>query len=64
MTLSHSFRSSGAKEFKSLQETQMIKKDQAFMREIKQGLAQLEKGQRFSFEEVFGKSASSPKRKK
>ena len=53
-----------AEEFESLKETQEIKKDPALMREIKQGLAQLEKGQRFSFEEVFGKSAPSPKRKK
>ena len=53
-----------AEEFESLKETQEIKKDPALMKEIKQGLAQLEKGQKFSFEEVFGASSPVPKRKK
>ena len=51
-------------EFESLKETQEIKKDPALMKEIKQGLAQLEKGHKFSFEEVFGESSPVPKRKK
>ena len=53
-----------AEEFESLKETQEIKKDSALMKEIKQGLSQLEKGQRFSFDEVFGQSSPAPKRKK
>ena len=53
-----------AEEFESLKETQEIKKDSALMKEIKQGLSQLEKGQRFSFDEVFGQSSPASKRKK
>ncbi len=53
-----------AEEFESLKETQEIKKDQALMKEIKQGLAQLEKGHRYSFEDVFGPLSPTPKRKK
>ncbi len=41
-------------EFASWQETREIQRDPALMREIKQGLRQLEKGKRFTFEEVFG----------
>ena len=43
-----------ADEFASWQETRAIRRDPALMREIKRGLRQLEKGQRFTFEEVFG----------
>ena len=45
-----------AEEFESWQETRDIQRNPALMREIKQGLSQLEKGQCFSFEEVFGES--------
>jgi len=51
-------------EFESLQETRDIQRDPTLMQEIKQGLAQLEKGQSFSFEDVFGKPLSSSKKKK
>jgi prevent-host-death family protein len=43
-----------ADEFVSWQETRMIQHDPTLMREIKRGLRELEKGQRFTFEEVFG----------
>jgi antitoxin YefM len=43
-----------ADEFASWQETQAIRRDPTLMREIKRGLRQLEKGQRFTFAEVFG----------
>ena len=43
-----------ADEFASWQETREIQRNPALLREIKQGLKQLEKGQRFTFEEVFG----------
>ena len=41
-------------EFASWQETREIQRNPALMREIKRGLSQLKKGQRFTFEEVFG----------
>ena len=40
--------------FASWQETRAIQRNAALMREIKRGLSQLKKGQRFTFEEVFG----------
>jgi prevent-host-death family protein len=40
--------------FASWQETRAIQRNSALMREIKRGLSQLKKGQRFTFEEVFG----------
>lgn len=43
-----------ADEFASWQETKEIRRNPALMREIKRGLSQLKKGQRFTFEEVFG----------
>jgi prevent-host-death family protein len=43
-----------ADEFASWQETREIRRNPALMREIKRGLSQLKKGQRFTFEEVFG----------
>ena len=43
-----------ADEFASWQETREIQRNPALMREIKRGLSQLKKGQRFTFEEVFG----------
>ena len=53
-----------AEEFDSWKETQDIKKNPALMKEIKRGLTQLEKGQRFSFEDVFGEPLKSPTRRK
>ena len=53
-----------AEEFESLQETRDIQRNSALMQEIKQGLTQLEKGQSFSFADVFGESLPSPKKKK
>ena len=53
-----------AEEFESWKETQEIQHNPALMQEIKQGLAQLEKGHRFSFEEVFGEPLHSTKKKK
>ncbi len=43
-----------ADEFASWQETREIQRNPALMREIKRGLSQLKRGQRFTFEEVFG----------
>ena len=53
-----------ADEFASWQETREIKRDPALMREIKRGLKQLEKGQRFTFEEVFGEPLTSRRARK
>ena len=43
-----------ADEYESWRETREIRHDRALMTEIKQGLRQLARGQRFTFEEVFG----------
>jgi len=53
-----------AEEFESWQETRDIQRNSALMQEIKQGLSQLEKGQSFSYEDIFGESLASPKKKK
>jgi len=53
-----------AEEFESWKETHDIQRNPALMQEIKQGLGQLEKGQSFSFEEVFGESLPTAKKKK
>ena len=53
-----------AGEFNSRKETLEIKSQPVLMKEIRRGLAQLEKGQQFSFEEVFGEPLAIPKRKK
>ncbi|MEE9145519.1 MAG: type II toxin-antitoxin system Phd/YefM family antitoxin [Candidatus Binatia bacterium] len=53
-----------AEEFESWKETREIQRNPALMQEIKQGLAQLEKGHRFSFKEVFGEPLHSTKKKK
>ncbi|MCH8039957.1 MAG: type II toxin-antitoxin system Phd/YefM family antitoxin [Nitrospinae bacterium] len=53
-----------AEEFESWKETREIQRNPALMQEIKQGLAQLGKGHRFSFEEVFGEPLHSTKKKK
>ncbi len=50
-------------EFESWKETRAIQHNPALMREIKQGLAQLGKGHRVSFEEVFGEPLHSSKKK-
>ena len=52
-----------ADEFDRWKETQEIQRSPSLMREIRKGLAQLEKGHKFSFEEVFGESLKVPKRK-
>ncbi|HNP95874.1 MAG TPA: type II toxin-antitoxin system Phd/YefM family antitoxin [Cyclobacteriaceae bacterium] len=52
-----------ADEFESWQETREILRNPALMQEIKQGLAQLEKGHRVSFEEAFGEPLHSSKTK-
>lgn len=53
-----------AGEFESWQETRKIRDNRALMREIKQGLSHLEKGHRFTFEEVFGEPLAPPKKPK
>jgi prevent-host-death family protein len=53
-----------ADEFESWQETREIQRNPALMQEIKQGLAQLEKGYHVSFEEAFGEPLHSSKKKK
>ena len=53
-----------AEEFESWKETRDIQRNPALMQEIKQGLRQLQKGQSFSFEEVFGESLLPAKKKK
>lgn len=51
-----------AEEYESWRETREIKRNRALMSEIKKGLRQLEKGQRFTFEEVFGEPLRLPKK--
>jgi antitoxin YefM len=53
-----------ADEFASWQETRKIQRNPMLMREIKRGLRQLEKGQRFTFEEVFGEPLTSRRSRK
>ncbi len=53
-----------ADEFESWQETREIMCNRALMQEIKRGLGQLKKGQKFTFEEVFGEPLSAPKRRR
>ena len=53
-----------ADEFASWQETRDIQRNPALMREIKRGLRQLEKGQRFTFEEVFGEPLTTRRPRK
>jgi len=53
-----------ADEFASWQETREIQRNATLMREIKRGLRQLEKGQRFTFEEVFGEPLMSRRSRK
>ncbi len=51
-----------ADEYESWRETTEIRHNRALMREIKKGLRQLDKGRRFTFEEVFGESLRSRRR--
>ncbi len=51
-------------EFASWQETREVQRDPALMREIKRGLRQLAKGQRFTFEEVFGEPLTNRRSRK
>lgn len=45
-------------------ETREVMRNRALMKEIRQGLQQLETGQRFTFEEVFGEPLQRRKRAK
>jgi prevent-host-death family protein len=54
----------GAEEYESWRETREIMRNRALMKEIRQGLRQIEKGRRFTFEEVFGEPLRSSKRRK
>ncbi len=51
-----------ADEYESWRETTEIRRNRALMREIKKGLRQLDKGRRFTFEEVFGELLRSRRR--
>ncbi len=53
-----------ADEYEGWRESREILRNRALMKEIKQGLRQLEKGQRLTFEEVFGEPLRSRKRRK
>jgi len=53
-----------AEEFDSWKETRRIQRNPALMQEIKTGLAQLEKGQTFTFEDVFGEPLKPSKKRK
>jgi antitoxin YefM len=43
-----------AEEYEGWRETREIMRNRALMKEIRQGMRQLEKGRTFTFEEVFG----------
>ena len=43
-----------ADEYEGWRESREIMRNRSLMKEIRQGLRQLEKGRRFTFEEVFG----------
>ena len=53
-----------ADEYDSWRETRDIRRNPALMNEIKQGLSQLTKGQRFTFEEVFGEPLRTRKQRR
>lgn len=53
-----------ADEYEGWRETREITRKRALMKEIKQGLRQLEKSRRFSFEDVFGEPLKPGKRLK
>jgi prevent-host-death family protein len=51
-----------ADEYESWRETTEIRRNRALMREIRKGLRELDKGRRFTFEEVFGEPLRSRQR--
>ena len=53
-----------ADEYDSWRETREIRRNPALMGEIKEGLSQLAKGQRFTFEEVFGEPLRTRKQRR
>ena len=53
-----------ADEYEGWRETRAIMRNRSLMEEIRQGLRQLEKGRRFTFEEVFGEPLKPGKRLK
>ena len=53
-----------ADEYEGWRETKTIMRDRSLMKEIRQGLRQLEKGKRFTFEEVFGELLKPRKHRK
>jgi len=53
-----------ADEYEGWRETREITRNRGLMKEIKQGLRQLEKGRRFTFEDVFGEPLRPRKRPK
>ena len=53
-----------ADEYEGWRETREILRDRGLMKEIKQGLKQLEKGRGFTFKEVFGEPLRPRKRRK
>ena len=53
-----------AEEYEAWHETRAIMRNRALMREIREGLRQLEKGKRFTFEEVFGEPLRARKQAK
>jgi len=53
-----------ADEYEGWRETREIMRNRTMMKEIRQGLRQLEKGRRFTFEDVFGDPLRPRKRSK
>ena len=53
-----------ADEYEGWRETREIMRNRALIGEIRQGLRQLEKGRRFTFEDVFGEPLRPRKRPK
>ena len=53
-----------ADEYEGWRETREIMRNRALIREIRQGLRQLEKGRRFTFEDVFGEPLRPRRRSK
>ncbi len=53
-----------AEEYEGWRETREIMRNRSLMKEIRQGLRQLEKGKRFTFEEVFGEPLKPRKHRK
>lgn len=53
-----------ADEFESWRETREIRRDANLMRSIRRGLRQLEHGERFTFQEVFGEPLAVPRRRR